>query len=170
MSVISVCLSLVVAALFVVILVLVKPDRTPLVGFWEADDIFKEDASLSDAYMYIGCRSDDGSHPSYILFANDDGDVIMNQSMKTMMDYSTLRKNWSWSTDIPSNDVLPPNMNMEYNASDGVIELFKDGTLYAKFIKNNKLSHMCKPAAISIVDEELQQVGDTVVSGNNCSI
>ena len=147
--------------LFIIVLILIKPDVTPLVGFWEADDSFKDDSSLSEAYMYVGCREDGATHPSYILFVNNDNEVIMNQSMDVLLKYSTLRRNWNWSTkEEITNDILPRNMKLEYDPIDGVIQLTKGGVLYARFIKNNKLSHMCKPDVRGAITEEMNDSDD----------
>ena len=48
-------IAIVLAICVVVIIVLImRPRQCELSGFWEADDSYKEQANLTDFYMYIG--------------------------------------------------------------------------------------------------------------------
>jgi hypothetical protein len=122
-----------------------------LTGFWEADDIFKADANLSDFYMYIGNKKDN-VHPSYILMMDADENVIINKALPCKISMMLDQKRGVLSSD-DFEDVMPAKLTMKYSMIDGVMELYSGNTMHAKFIKNNKLSHICKPTVRKAVDE-----------------
>ena len=119
-----------------------------LIGFWEADDVFKEQSGLLDFYMYIGAKKN-GIHPSYVLMIDENENIIISKPIQC--DIKQCGKTLIWSSN-DTDDVIPQKLNLELDVNTGIIEMFDKDTLYAKFVRNNKLSNICKPEVRSAVD------------------
>lgn len=131
-------LAILCVALVILAILTTKPKRD-LTGFWEADHAFKHKSKLSDFYIYIGPIVGK-RHPSYILMIDETKRVVINKPISI-----SIKHNKFICHDL--DDVMPSKMNMTVN--DGVMELHSNKTIHAHFIKNNMLSHVCKPVVES---------------------
>jgi len=147
--------------MFIITIFVLRLQTIRITGFWEADDVFKEQAGLSEFYMYIGDKNGTATagknaYPSYILMMDSNENILMNKPLICNISQRWNRK-WVLNCD-DFEGIMPSNMTMEFNSSDNIIELFSGDTLHAKFIKNNKLSHVCKPnvrnAVQNIINDE----------------
>jgi hypothetical protein len=110
-------------------------------GFWSVSDEFKEQSKLDQLIIYF----DQGSGYEYkgYMVITSNGDTLFNDILSFRIIPQGYFKNgkYSFMTSINTN-IIPQNMTMEINVSDGSMELYdlKEKTLYARLYKDNQLS------------------------------
>ena len=151
-----------IAAVVVIVIILIFIQYTTdtywnqfIVGAWESDSTFNDDAGIKSMRFIIGEPKGNVflgySTDCYMHIDADDG-VIMSQVAK--MTYNSKNSflsfpsmcNRSYNVDFEfeeESDLLPENLDMEINTMNGNIQLFdEDAVLYASLYKDNASTHL----------------------------
>jgi len=131
-----------------------------LTGFWSGDPAFLKESGLSEMFIYIAPREKaDGRwrRQGYLVMTDDEGKMISKQGLE--LSWASTMKRWSSvvkshfsrraqetyrvpHVDIvfDDEDIMPEQLSLGLNMTDGTLALHSDEKLYAFFIKDNETS------------------------------
>ncbi|GFR90726.1 hypothetical protein ElyMa_002574800 [Elysia marginata] len=130
-----------------------------LSGFWTGHPLFLKEAGLSQMYLYISPRERlDGRwcRQGYLLMVDSSGALISNQGVE--LEWSSMVDRWgsAFKSCFVANAetygvknakftydeqaVMPENIHLGLDISQGSISLYTDETLYAFLVKDNEVS------------------------------
>lgn len=156
-----------VAALAVVLIVLiavgvprVRDCERYLSGFWVGERDFLDKAGLSEMYLYIAPREWSGGswrRQGYLVIVGADGTLVSDQSVE--LEWSGRLGRWlsavggHFATDADevykienarfvydSDAVMPSDMHLGLNVTQGSVTLYTDEKLYAYLLKDPEVS------------------------------
>jgi len=156
----------VLLAAAVVVLVVVIATLAPRVrdfekflsGFWSGDPAFLKQAGLSEMYLYLAPLERAGGEwcrQGYLVMVDTAGQVISNQGIEIA--YGCLFSRWKSAfkshfaanetyrvfcakVTYDSEEVMPTEMRLGLNVTEGTLVLYADRRAYAFLIKDNETS------------------------------
>lgn len=155
------------AAVIVVVIVLiaiasprVQNYEQFLSGFWSGDPTFLQEAGLSELYLYIApCERAGGRwcRQGYLVMVDTTGGFVSNQGVEIC--YSALPGRWGSAlkshfsaggqakykiknAELVFDDraVMPEDLSLDLNVTEGTLSLYDDTKLYAFLVKDNETS------------------------------
>lgn len=157
----------VLAAIVVIVVILiavvaprVRDYERFLSGFWSGDPTFLKEAGLSQMHLYISpCERSGGRwcRQGYLLMVDSGGALVSNQGVELEWSgaigrwKSALKSHFSANADevyrvrnaeFTYDDlaVMPEEMHLGLNITQGSVSLYTDEKLYAFLIKDNEIS------------------------------
>jgi len=155
------------AAIIVILIVLIAvvPPRVRdyelfLSGFWSGEPTFLKEAGLSEMYLYIApCERCGGRwcRQGYLVMVDAGGAMVSNQGIEITYGGITGRWKSALKSHFPSRaqetyripgaeftyddeSVMPEDMRMGLNVTEGTLALYTDEKIYAFFVKDNETS------------------------------
>ncbi len=132
-------------------------------GIWTGSEAFCKDSEIDEMVLFIGNKIDKDStlydlseqHGGYLIiraegYPVENKYVILDITPK--LSYGNDREFTisirdppsDNSNELPSIDVMEPNMTMKLNIVDNTMSLYKDDQIYADMIKNNEATLLLK--------------------------
>ncbi len=131
-----------------------------LSGFWSGEPTFLKEAGLSEMYLYVSpCERSGGRwcRQGYLVMVDAGGAMVSNQGVEITYGgmagrwKSALKSHFSGGAQetyrIPGAEftfddrsVMPEDMRMGLNVTEGTLALYTDEKIYAFFVKDNETS------------------------------
>lgn len=139
--------------LFSVWMCMSEDDTDPLEGFWKIDDDFKQESQMNEMLLYLSAIKDKdkknskNTHTGYIFLMIDNKPVI-DETMdfiikpKFLSSIGVSRSKSYYSMTLPTDaPTLPRTLGVELFSVKGIMTLTSKKKMYAKLVKDNKLSN-----------------------------
>jgi len=130
-------ISIVILLIFLIIIIVWgRIDKSYLIGWWEAEPQYMEEAEVENMSIFIGSPKED--QHAFIMLINNDSDhsfaTTANISQSITQGWTNQDCNFSIKIEDPKK--LPQELNMMFDIKKQLLILTKDNKIHGVFYKN----------------------------------